>query len=64
VKALTYTSQAHRDGEWWVIQNDQVPGAISQVARLDQAVDAQREAIAFVAGVLAESIDVVIRTVP
>ena len=64
VKALTYTSQAHWDGEWWVIQNDQVAGAISQVARLDQAVDVQREAIAFVAGVRAESIDVVIRTVP
>ena len=61
---MTYTSRAHRDGQWWVIQNDQVPGAISQVDRLDQAADAQREAIAFVAGVSAETIEVVIRTVP
>jgi hypothetical protein len=64
VAALTYTSRAHRDGQWWVVQNDQLPGAISQVDRLDQAADAQREAIAFVAGVPAETIEVVIRTVP
>jgi hypothetical protein len=56
--ALMYTSHAHREGNWWIVQNDQVPGAISQVTRLDQAEAAQREAIAFVAEVPAESVDV------
>ncbi len=41
---MTYTSQARKEGRWWVVQNDQQPGAISQVTRLDQAADAQREA--------------------
>lgn len=44
-----FTSTATREGRWWVVQCDQEPGAISQVARLDQAADHQREAIAFVA---------------
>jgi predicted FMN-binding regulatory protein PaiB len=61
VVAMTYTSQAHKEGRWWVVQNDQVPGAISQVTRLDQAAEAQREAIAFVADVPADSIEVLVR---
>jgi len=44
-----FTSTARKDGRWWVVQCDQQPGAISQVARLDQAPAHQREAIAFVA---------------
>lgn len=59
--AVTYTSHARKEGRWWVVQNDQVPGAISQVTRLDQAADAQREAIAFVADVAPDSIDVLVR---
>jgi DNA-binding NarL/FixJ family response regulator len=55
---MTYTSHAHREGSWWVVQNDQHPGAISQVKRLDLAADAQREAIAFVAGI--DQVDVVV----
>jgi hypothetical protein len=57
----TYTSQAHKEGPWWIVQNYQEPSAISQVAELDQAADAQREAIAFVANLPAQSIDVAIR---
>lgn len=56
-----YTSQARKEGRWWIVQNDQEPGAISQVAELDQAAGAQREAIAFVANLPVESIDVAIR---
>jgi hypothetical protein len=56
-----YTSHARKEGSWWIVQNDQEPGAISQVAELDQAADAQREAIAFVVNVPAASIDVSIR---
>ena len=59
--AITYTSSAHREGNWWIVQNDQHPGAISQVRRLDAAAEAQREAIAFVAGVDQADVVVVIR---
>jgi DNA-directed RNA polymerase specialized sigma24 family protein len=58
---MTYTSHAHREGSWWIVQNDQHPGAISQVKRLDLAAAAQREAIAFVAEVEPEDVVVVIR---
>ncbi|MCS6561149.1 MULTISPECIES: sigma factor-like helix-turn-helix DNA-binding protein [Curtobacterium] len=58
---MTYTSRAHREGNWWIVQNDQFPGAISQVRRLDLAADAQREAIAFVAQVDQDDVTVVIR---
>jgi hypothetical protein len=61
VVAVTYTSQAHKEGRWWIVQNDQHPGALSQVKRLDLAAEAQREAIAFVAGVPASSVDVEVR---
>ena len=56
--AVTYTSKAHKEGRWWIVQNDQHPGAISQVTRLDLAVEAQREAIAFVSNVPASSVNV------
>ena len=55
---MTYTSKAHKEGRWWIVQNDQHPGAISQVTRLDLAVEAQREAIAFVADVPSSSVNV------
>jgi len=58
---MSYTSQAHKEGRWWIVQNDQLPGAISQVTRLDQAEEAQQEAIAFVANVPAESVEVLVR---
>ena len=58
-----FTSTARKDGRWWVVQCDQHPGAISQVARLDQAVEHQREAIAFVADLPQEVIAVTIRVV-
>jgi hypothetical protein len=51
-----YTSQAYKDGDWWMVQCDQVPGAISQVAELREAVFAQVEAIAFVLNVSPGSI--------
>ncbi len=57
----TYTATATRSGKWWVVQSDQVPGAISQVARLAQAADVHREAIAFVAGVDEDEVEVDVR---
>lgn len=58
-----FTSTAHKDGRWWVVQCDQEPGALSQVARLDQAAEHQREAIAFVAELDESEVDVVVTPV-
>lgn len=60
--ALIYSSRAHKEGRWWIVQNDQHPGALSQVKRLDLAAEAQREAIAFVTGIPASGIEVAVRT--
>ena len=51
VAAMTTTLQAtaRKDGRWWTVQCVEYPGAISQVARLDQAVEHITEAVAFVA---------------
>lgn len=59
----TYTATATRSGKWWVVQCDQYPGAISQVARLSQAAEVHREAIAFVADVPVAEVDVDVRPV-
>lgn len=45
----THAVTAERSGRWWVLQAADAPGAISQVARLDQAGQII-EAIAFVTG--------------
>ena len=58
-----FTSIARKGGRWWVVQCEQHPGAISQVARLDQAQEHQREAIAFVANLPQETIVVTVRAV-
>jgi CO/xanthine dehydrogenase Mo-binding subunit len=58
---MTYTATARRDGRWWVVQCDQHPSALSQVARLDQAADVHREAIAFVTGVPEDEVEVEVR---
>lgn len=55
---VRYTATARRDGRWWVVQCDQLPAAISQVRRLDQAAETHREAIAFVAGIAETDVDV------
>lgn len=56
-----YTATAVRSDGWWIVQCDQHPGALSQVRRLDQAAEAHREAIAFVAGVPSAQVRVVVR---
>lgn len=52
-----YTVTAERTAKWWVLQAKEAPGAISQVARLDQA-DQIREAIAFVTGEPEDTIEI------
>ncbi|NQX29241.1 hypothetical protein HQQ81_17995 [Microbacteriaceae bacterium VKM Ac-2854] len=58
---MEYTSVAHREGRWWIVQCDQLPGALSQVTRLDKAEEAQREAIAFVAQISPSDVTVRVR---
>lgn len=55
-----FTSTATKDGRWWVVQCDQEPGALSQVARLDQAEAHQREAISMITDLAEAEIEVVI----
>ena len=57
-----YTVSAEWTGRWWVLQADEVPGAISQVKRLSQASEIV-EAIAFVTGEREEGIDIDVRPV-
>ena len=56
-----YTVTAERGRRWWVLQCVEHPGAVSEVARLDQAADAMREAIAFVAQVDPADVEVDVR---
>lgn len=60
VDAVTYryTAAARRVEGWWIVQCDQLPGALSQVKRLDRAAEEHREAIAFVAGQPVDQIEV------
>lgn len=60
---MAYTSHAHRESGWWTVQDDQYPGAISQVRRLDQAAHVRQEAIAFVADVPADTVQVTVRAI-
>ena len=56
-----YTATAVWDEHLWFVQCDQLPGAMSTVSRLSQAVEHQREAIAFVADVPLEDVEVEVR---
>ena len=53
-----YTARAQRDGNWWAISVAGLPGALTQVRRLDQAEAMTREVIALVLDVPEDSFDV------
>jgi predicted RNase H-like HicB family nuclease len=53
-----YTARAQRDGRWWAISVAGLPGALTQVRRLDQAESMAREVIALVLDVPEDSFDV------
>ena len=57
-----YEVTAEQSGKWWILQAVEAPGAISQVASLDQADDI-KEAIAFVTGQPKGSIEIRLRVV-
>jgi len=56
-----FTSTARKDGEGWLVQCDQWPGAISQVDTLDGVEAVHAEAIGFVASTPQQLITVTIR---
>jgi len=62
VEVSHYTVTAERSGRWWSLQAVGAPGALSQVARLDQA-DQIIEAIAFVTGEPEEQITIAVEPV-
>jgi DNA-directed RNA polymerase specialized sigma subunit len=59
-KRKIYTVRAQRDGKWWAISVEELPGALSQVRRLDQAEAMAREVIALVLDVPEDDFDVVV----
>jgi predicted RNase H-like HicB family nuclease len=59
----TYHVTARREGRWWALRCEELPGVFSQVARLDKAADEVREAIAFVADIQDDSFDIVVTPV-
>lgn len=61
VAVTTYTVTAERGSRRWLLQCEELPGALSEVARLDQADAVMREAIAFVARVPETEIDIELR---
>jgi len=63
VEMTSYTATARRGTRRWVVQCDQVPGAITEVTRLDQAAEYLREAISFVAQVNEADVHVTINPV-
>lgn len=58
---MSYTATARRSGQWWVIQCDQHPGALSQITCLDQAAEVHREAIALITGEPKNGVEVAVR---
>jgi DNA-directed RNA polymerase specialized sigma subunit len=59
-KRKIFTARAQREGKWWAISVEGLPGALSQVRRLDQAGDMAREVIALVLDAPKDSFDVAV----
>lgn len=47
-ESITYEVVVSRSGSWWAIEIPELPGAFSQVNRLEEVEQAAREAIAMV----------------
>lgn len=60
VERKVYHVDAYQDSNWWVLQVQELPNAISQVKSLDQADEWIREAINIVSDEPEDSFDVVI----
>jgi hypothetical protein len=60
VATMTFTATATRTGQWWMIQCNEHPAALSQVRSLSNAAAVHAEAIAFVTGHGVDPGDVVV----
>jgi predicted RNase H-like HicB family nuclease len=56
----TYEVRAERSGKWWALSVPQLPGAFSQVRRLDQAESMARDLIATFLDVAPASFDITV----
>ena len=56
--AVRIIATATREGRHWLVTNETYPSAFTTVTRLADAVDAHREAVAFVAGVPESQVEV------
>jgi predicted RNase H-like HicB family nuclease len=61
VSRPTYTVTAQRDGRWWFVRAAEVPGAMTQVRRLDQVEAMAREVISLLQEVAPDSFDLEVR---
>jgi hypothetical protein len=57
VEMTHYTITAERDGNWWSLQAKELPGAISQVRKIEDAA-VIKEALAFLSGEPEEEITI------
>lgn len=57
----THEVTARRSGDWWALEVPSVPGAFSQVKRLDQARETITEAIAMILDIDEDDITVEVR---
>lgn len=53
-----YHVTAVREGRWWALRCEELPGVFSQSARLDQVADVVREAIAYAADAPLDSFEI------
>lgn len=58
METMQYHVTAIREGRWWALRCEELPGVFTQAVRLDQVEDLVREAIAFVADVPTESFEI------
>lgn len=58
-----YTATAERGSIRWVVQCDQLPAALTEVNRLDQAVEYVTEVIAYLAGIPESEVEVTVTAV-
>jgi hypothetical protein len=55
---MKVTAKATRSGGWWAVEVPEVPGAFTQVKRLDQVAEAAAAAVADLAEVAVEDVEV------
>lgn len=55
---MRVTARAQRSGDWWAVEVPEVPGVFTQARRLDEIPAMVADAVALVASVSADEVDV------